>query len=267
MSPNHLHNPVKSTAPAAPYVGGKRLLAKQLIARIDTVPHHCYAEPFVGMGGVFLRRRRIAPSEVVNDLSRDVFTFFRVVQEHFAYFTDYLRFRLASRAEFERLVAVDPVTLTDIQRAARFLYLQKTSFGGKVQGRTFGVSPANGSRFNITKIVPVLEELHERLAGVVVECLPYAEFIRRYDRPDTLFYLDPPYWDCERYYGDGVFRREDFERLADVLGRLKGKFLMSLNDTQPVRKVFKEFQIEAVETRYSVSAGASRVAGEVIISN
>ena len=263
-NPDHVS--VRPVSPAAPYVGGKRLLAREIGARIGAVPHHCYAEPFVGMGGVFLRRPAAAPSKVINDISRDVFVFFRVIQEHFAYFTDYLRFRLASRAEFERLSTVDPATLTDIQRAARFLYLQRTAFGGKVAGRGFGVSPSNGSRFNITRVVPLLEDLHERLAGVVVECLPYAEFIRRYDRPDTLFYLDPPYWACERYYGAGVFGREDFERLADLLVGLKGNFIMSLNDTPGAREVFKGFRIEAVETRYSVSAGTNRTAGEVIIS-
>lgn len=257
---------VRAAQPVAPYVGGKRLLAKEIIARIGTIPHRCYAEPFVGLGGVFLRRPYAAKSEVINDISRDVWGLFRVIQEHFAYFVDYLRFRLASRAEFERLLDVDPVTLTDIQRAARFLYLQRTAFGGKVRGRGFGVSPANGSRFNVSKIVPMLEDLHERLAGVVIECLPYAEFIRRYDRPDTLFYLDPPYWNCETYYGAGIFGRDDFERLAEILGGLKGYFLMSLNDTPGVRETFKAFKIEAVQTRYSVSAGTNRVAGEVIIS-
>lgn len=257
---------VRPVAPVAPYVGGKRLLAKEIIARINAIPHQCYAEPFVGLGGVFLRRPCAAKSEVINDLSCDVFTMFRVVQEHFAYFVDYLRFRLACRAEFERLLDVDPVTLTDIQRAARFLYLQRTAFGGKVNGRVFGVSPANGSRFNVSKVVPMLEELHERLAGVVIECLPYGDFIRRYDRPETLFYLDPPYWDCETYYGKGVFGREDFERLAEILAGLKGRFIMSLNDTPEVRMVFKAFHVDAVETRYSVSAHTNRHAGEVIIS-
>lgn len=83
------------------------------------------------MGGVFLRRRHAPKSEVINDLSRDVYILFRVIQEHYAYFIDYLRFRVTARAEFERLAGTDPDTLTDIQRAARFLYLQRTAFGGK----------------------------------------------------------------------------------------------------------------------------------------
>jgi hypothetical protein len=46
----------------------------------------------------------------------------------------------------------------------------------------------------VTRLAPLLEEVHERLAGVVIERLPYGELIRRYDRPETLFYLYPPYW-------------------------------------------------------------------------
>jgi DNA adenine methylase len=219
------------------------------------------------MGGIFLRRRYAARREVINDYSREVFTLFRVIQEHFPYFFDFIRFRLASRAEFQRLLDVQPETLTDIQRAARFLYLQRTAFGGKVAGRVFGVSPDHGSRFNVGKVVPMLEDVHERLSDVVIECLPYADFLARYDREDTLFYLDPPYWDCETYYGQGVFTRDDFQRLADILFGLKGRFIMSLNDTAGVRETFRAFQIDAVETRYTVAAGISRKAGEVIISD
>ena len=80
----------------------------------------------------------------------------------------------------------------DLERAARFLYLQKTAFGGKVTGQTFGVTKDGGGRFNLTRLAPLLEEVHERMAGVVIECLAWAEFIDRWDRKGMLFYLDPP---------------------------------------------------------------------------
>lgn len=256
---------VQPVAPVAPYLGGKRNLAKRLIERIEAIRHETYAEAFVGMGGVFLRRRQAAKAEVINDLSREVYTLFRVIQEHYAYFLDYLRFRLTARAEFERLVDTDPATLTDIQRAARFLYLQRTAFGGKISGRNFGVDPRRGGRFDVTKLGPMLEDLHSRLAGVTIECLPYEAFIRRYDRPTTLFYLDPPYWGCEGDYGP-IFGRDDFTRLAGVLRGLQGRFLLSLNDVPEVREVFAGFDIEAVETTYTVAKGGARRVGEVIIS-
>ena len=184
---------IKPIDPVAPYVGGKRLLAKCIRQRIEAIPHDTYAEPFVGMGGVFLRRRERPRLEVVNDLSRDVITFFRILQRHYAPFIEIIKFGITSRAEFNRLVETNPETLTDLERAARFFYIQRTAFGGKVSGRNFGVSPDRPGRFDVTKLSSMLEDLHTRLSGVVIECLPYSEFISRYDRPQTLFYLDPPY--------------------------------------------------------------------------
>lgn len=124
-------SPDVSALPVAPYIAGKSLLAKRIIKRIEAIPHTCYAEPFIGMGGIFLRRPQPAKVEVINDLSRDVWCLFRVLQDHYPYFTDFLRFRMASRAEFERLQRVDPDTLTDIQRVnPPFLSLRSPTAGG-----------------------------------------------------------------------------------------------------------------------------------------
>ena len=261
---------VRPVAPVAPYIGGKRNLAGRVTRLLAEIPHDSYAEPFIGMGGIFLRRRQRPRAEAINDISGDVTTLFRILQRHYQAFMDMLKWQLTSRAEFDRLMRVDPETLTDLERAARFLYLQRTTFGGKVAGRTFGVSAGNPARFDVTKLAPMLEEVHERLAPVVIERLAYAEFIRRYDRPGALFYLDPPYWECERDYGDGVFGREDFERLADQLAGIAGKFVLSINDTPGVREVFARFQMLEVGTTYSLStatAGAAKKAGELIIGN
>ncbi len=260
-------NLVRPVAPAAGYIGGKRNLASRLVSIIERIDHDGYAEPFVGMGGVFLRRRSQPRVEVINDVSGDVATFFRVLQRHYPYMLDMLRFRIASRAEFERLKAQRPETLTDLERAARFLYLQKLAFGGKVAGRGFGVDKNQGARFNVAKLEPILADIHERLAGVTIEQLGYAEFIRRYDRAGMLFYLDPPYWGCETDYGQDVFGRADFERLADQLAGIKGRFLLSINDTPGVRQVFGRFHMTEVETTYTVGAKASTRAAELIISD
>lgn len=167
-----------------------------------------------------------------------------------------LKWQLTSRAEFERLSKADPSTLTDLERAARFLYLQRLAFGGKVAGRNFGVS-YGPARFDVTKLGPLLEAAHERLSGVVIECLPWEAFVDRYDRPGVLFYLDPPYWGSEDDYGKGRFPKEQFGRLADRLGRLKGRFILSINDVPEVRRVFKAFRQEQVRTTYSLPGGKS----------
>lgn len=257
---------VRPVRPAAGYIGGKRNLASRLCPIIDATDHAAYAEPFVGMGGIFLRRRRKLEREVINDISGDVTTFFRVVREHHGFLMDTLRWLIASRAEFERQKALPAEHLTDLQRAARFLYLQRLAFGGKVDGRNFGVSPSQGARFNVLRLERDLADLHDRLAHVVVEQLPFADFIRRYDRPETLFYLDPPYWGSETDYGQDVFGRGDFDELAAQLAGIKGKFLVSLNDAPGVRACFAAFKIRSFETTYYLSGKPQR-AGEVLISN
>jgi DNA adenine methylase len=122
--------PVTPIRPAAAYIGGKRRLGEQLARRIEAVEHATYAEPFVGMGGVFFRRRWAPRREVINDISRDVATLFRILQRHYPQFMETLKFQIASRREFERLLACNPDTLTDLERAGRFLYLQRLAFGG-----------------------------------------------------------------------------------------------------------------------------------------
>lgn len=252
--------------PASGYIGGKKQLAKAIIACIEKVPHDTYAEPFVGMGGVFLRRTRKARGEIINDRSGDVATFFRILQRHYVPFMDMLKWQLTGRQEFERLKASNPATLTDLERAARFLYLQRTAFGGKVAGRNFGVDPLGG-RFNVTKLMPMLDDLHERLAGVTIECLPWADFIARYDRPGTLFYLDPPYHGGEKDYGAGLFNRSEYAHMADVLRGLKGRFILSINDVPEIRHIFAEFKLRPVRLTYTVTKGAARPARELIITD
>ena len=255
-------NPVR---PVAGYIGGKRGLSRRLVEMIVRTPHSLYTEPFVGMGGVFFRRTMRPPVEVINDISADVTTLFRILQRHYQQFLDVLKWQLASRAEFERLMRVDPDTLTDLERAARFLYLQRLAFGGKVVGRNYGVNYTSGVRFDLTKLVPMLEDVHERLASVNIERLPYEQLIRRYDRPGALFYIDPPYFDCEGDYGAGVFSKADFERLSDLLRTIEGRFILSINDRPEVRTIFAGFTIEEVGLAYRIS-GQVTAARELIIS-
>ena len=258
--------PVHPERPPVPWLGGKRRLADILTARIRAIPHTTYAEPFVGMGGVFFRRRARPRLEVINDLSRDVATFFRVLQRHpDALIAEMLSRQLSSRAEFERQVRVDPETLTDLERAARFYYLQRLSYSARPGETSFRNTEA---RFNIHRHRRLLERIHARLAGVLLECMPYADFIAQFDGPETLFYLDPPYWGGEADYGKGMFTRGDFAQLAKILRGLKGRFLLSLNDRAEVRRTFEGFHLDQVETRYSVGAADQKApVAELIISD
>lgn len=256
-----------SVVPPAPWIGGKRRLAREIIARLRRIPHATYVEPFLGMGGIFLRRPSRSKAEVVNDLSTDVITLFRCLQRHYVPLMDMLRWQVTSRDQFERLRRATADALTDLERSVRFLYLQRLAFGGKVRGRNFGISPGIPARFDVTKLGGILEAVHERLAGVVIECLPYPELLARYDRPGTLFYLDPPYHGSEDDYGEGMFSHTDYERLAGLLNALKGRWLLSLNDTPEIRRIFCGFTLDRVEASYSINPTvAARRMGELLIT-
>ena len=266
---NSQFTPVDPVGTPAPYLGGKRALAPKIVERLNRVPHSLYVEVFVGMGGVFFKRNFQPTAEVINDKSGDVVNLFRILQRHYVFFMDHLRYKLTSRKEFERLIAVDPSTLTDIERAARFLYLQRTAYGGKVSGRNFGVAPERPARFDVTKLAPALEEIFERLSSVVIENLDWSEVIERYDRADAMFYMDPPYWGCEDDYGKEIFSRDDFAKMADAMKSMKGKAIVSLNDTPGVRETFDGLRMETFDLKYMIgqaSAGPKEVR-EVLIYN
>lgn len=244
------HVPVDPQPGLAPWVGGKRNLARAIVERLERVPHVCYAEPFLGMGGVFFRRRRRPPVEVINDINADVVNLFRVVRHHPDALLEEYRSGVFARAEFDRQLVVEPTTLTDVQRAARFLFLMRARYGGLPRNKSFPATPMRSKALPADQLVRQVLRAHRRLETVTIERLPYGEFIERYDRPSTLFYLDPPYWGCENHYGRGIFERADFVRLAALLRGLKGRFVLSLNDRPEVRRLFRAFRIEAVEVTY-----------------
>ena len=131
--------------------------------------------------------------------------------------------------------------------------------------RAFGVAVYDSGAFNILTLIPRLEAIHERLAGVIIENLDFGDFITRYDRPETLFYLDPPYHGSETDYGKDVFSRADFARLAQQLAGLEGRFILSINDTPEIRETFAAFEQTPVSVTYSISDSGSTEAAELII--
>lgn len=254
-------------APLAPYLGGKFRLSKRIINKIEQVPHKIYAEPFVGMGGIFLRRTQIPKAEIINDINGELVNLYRIVRRYPDTLYKETEFLFASRQEFERLLKTPPETLTDIERAARFLYLQNQAFGGKVTGQAFGVSIDRPARFDFVKLNDRIRAVGGRLASVTIERQDFETFIKRYDTKDTLFYLDPPYWGNETDYGKGIFCRADFERLKNVLTDIKGRFILSLNNMPQVRELFKDFTIETASVTYSISKTGCCNRSEVIITN
>jgi|SRR5579872_158029 len=244
------------------YIGGKNRLANKIISMLPE--HITYVEPFAGGAQVFFHKQ---PSsvEVLNDLDFDIVNFFRVCQWHYGELVRYLRYCLVSRTLHELHVKTDPSTLTDIQRAGRFFYLQKNSFGGLILKQKFHYGVTQPSNYNPERIPEIIEQAHKRLQRVQIESLPYQQVLEKYDRPTTVFYLDPPYWERKLYKFN--FSEADFRDMEQRLGALKGKFILSLDDRAEVRDLFKEFRQRSVELSYTAKRDARARHKELFITN
>lgn len=253
------------TQPIIPWLGGKRRLADRLIPLFP--PHECYVEVFAGGAALFFLRPQPAPVEVLNDLNGDLVCLYRVVQNHLEEFVRQFKWALSSRQIFEWQKMTRPETLTDIQRAARFFYLQQHAFVGKVSGQTFGTA-TTGPAINLLRIEENLSAAWQRLSGVYVENLNWLACAERYDRPHTFHYMDPPYWQTEGYGVDFPF--DQYLAMAEFMKRCKGRVMVSINDHPDIREAFAGHHIERTDIRYSCTnqrTGSAETTGELIIMN
>lgn len=244
------------------YLGEKNLTANPIIEIFPT--HTTYVEVFAG-GAQVLFHKAPSTAEVLNDLDQDVVTFYRVCQAHYPELIRYLRFTLASREWFDLLQAQDPRTCTDVQRAARFFYLQKNAYAGLIRNRSFGYAVTKPSRFNPESIPRLVEATHKRLARVQIENLPYQTILKRYDRETTLFFCDPPYF-AKKFYNFN-FEKNDFVELEERLRALRGKFVLSLNDVPEVRQIFYRFRFREIDLAYTAQRTPGKRFRELLITN
>jgi DNA adenine methylase len=250
--------------PLRGWLGGKSRLTKTIIPLIPE--HKCYAEVFSGAAWIMFSKPE-SKCEVLNDFNAEIINLYRVLQHHLDTFIQQFRWLLVSRESFQRFWQMLPETLTDIHRAVRFFYIHRNCFGGRVSNASFGYATERAPKLNLLRIEEELSAVHLRLSQVYIEHLPYADMIQRYDRPHTFLYLDPPYVEHENDYGKDMFNRDDFAILAELMGNLQGKALMSINDKPLIRDLFSQFCIQEVKTNYSAGKGIHKPVTELLIAN
>lgn len=250
--------------------GGKSGSIKTIIPILP--PHKCYVEPFFG-GGWILFAKDKSQVEVINDINSELINFYEVIRTKEKEFVERMNMVLKSRELFlEYRSTLDDKTLSDVERAFRFYYVNQNAFSGLIrynkQGKcnsSFAGSPdkeAQSSFWDIGKI----KDSHMRLRETIIENDTYENIVKRYDREETLFFLDPPYEgkDKRTYNGETTF---DYERLLEICRNIKGKFILTLN--AGFEDMFKEFYIYPNNVHYSMgcTSESSKKYGEVIITN
>lgn len=245
------------------WIGGKKLLRKEIVSRFPDESYKKYVEVFGGAAWVLFYKDRHAETEVYNDINSELVNLFKCIKFHCQELQRELRFMLNSRELFNEFKNSYNVSgMTDIQRAARFFMLIKTSYGA--DKRTFGCV-----KKDVLVMNEYLEAIEKRLSKVIIENKPFDKLITTLDKPDTLFYLDPPYYGTEKYYNTG-FSIDEHILLNSILRDLKGKFILSYNDCEYIRELYKDFKIESVTRNNNMVArysDKSNKYAELIIRN
>jgi DNA adenine methylase len=242
-------------------MGGKSKLRKQIL---ELIPEHtCYVEAFFGAGWVYFGKPE-SKVEVINDRDQELVNLFKMIKYHGDEVKRLLTYEVTSRDLFTEYMQQNIKNLTEIQRAVRFIYLITQSFASR--GKHFGYSAVSGPSKQIFNL-DSLGEIKARLNNTYIENLDYRKILDKYDRENTFFFCDPPYFDTHGY--DEKFGEKEQLELLDKLKNIKGKFLLTLNDHHKVREWYKDFNIKEVQVNYSVSksTAARGKYGELIIRN
>lgn len=251
--------------PIIPWMGGKRRLADKLIPLFPA--HECYVELFAGGAALYFLKPARVNTEVLNDINGELVNLYRVVQNHLEEFIRQFKWALSSRQIFEWEKMKRPETLTDIQRAARFYFLQQHAFGARLTSPTFGTA-TTGPSFNLMRIEESLSSAWQRMAGTYIENCNWEVCAERYDREHTFFYADPPYWKMAGYGVD--FPYEEYLKMSEFMKTCKGKVMVSLNDHPDIREAFTGHYFEELQIKYSVGnqrINETKESQEVIITN
>lgn len=273
-------------SPLSGWLGGKFQLARRIVPLIPR--HVCYCEPFFGAGWV-LCKKPPSPIEVANDASGELINCWRVIRDKPEELQRLCDWSLVSRLEFEELACMSPrevAAMGDVERAWRLLYILKNCYCGrdvgnvaqgyagkkkptfppKKRSEAFYGGKTLGHKEQWIYFLETLASFRDRVKHTRFEHGDFARVIRDHDRETTFFYLDPPYIGCGDFYG-GDFSMADQERLADILAKVAGKFILSLNDCQEARALYRGFQIYRASVKYSIGMNNNKQTTELLISN
>lgn len=266
------------------FIGGKSLSAKKIVEAIPE--HQCYVEPFAGALWV-LFQKQTSKVEVINDINGELINFWRVIQRQHNEFIERGKYEMYSRElHHEYYTDFDSgkhFKLSNLERAFRFFYLIKASFASKF-GSSWGFGPSRNMGDSFFNEFKIIDQIAERLKHIQIDNKDFQSVIEDYDREYTFTFIDPPYIKTnvdEQYFksmeANNVigFTLNDHQRLFNTLSKIKGKFLLTIDDSFFIRERYCEgeqgskgfYWIENEVAYSSMDKNSRRHVTELIITN
>jgi DNA adenine methylase len=221
--------------------GGKSKIANQIISYFPN-DYKLYVEPFFGAGNIFFRLPEDKQTNpmIINDLDEDIFIVLKGLQKNSKYINDNIN-RDLTKNEFEKIKNKrDPISIIE-----------------KIKNSYM----ANGNNYTKKHILTDYVKIGQKLQNTIISNEPFQKIIKKYDNKDTFFYLDPPYENTEKAMYNGLLV-EPLD-VYNAVKKLKGRFILSYNNSDNIRFIFKDFYIYYIDTSYNNQLKKT----ELIISN
>jgi DNA adenine methylase len=240
-------------------VGGKTPIIEDIL---KVIPQHTtYVEAFAGGASVFWNKSK-AKQNVLNDLDAELIDGYKALKKASTNPADYPfiddeneKVRKDKMNEFISKDHKDPTA-----KVMKTIYKTCNTYGATGKGKIVL------TRHQKTKLNLVPYFINKIKSNVAITSQDYKAVLKKYDGPSTFFFLDPPYEKSGGLYKSSYI---DYEEMADLLKKLKGKFLVTINDSPEIRKVFEDFNIYPIKVK-SQSRGKGNFKGvrdELFITN
>lgn len=226
-----------SLKPAFCRQGNKYQLREKIIPLIPS--HKTYVELFAGSGAIFFNKPKVWRN-VLNDLDKDTMKRFRLLKKAPLNPDKY-------RQDLNTIPKLKDFYDNHSDSTADKLLFEKIRTSNGFSGKLVADSDRIYKTFNPNNILPRIHEYHEKMKDTLLLNLDYEEVVKKYDSPTTFFFIDPPYENTMKTIGYAEAADFDFDRLERVLCNIKGTFLMTINDSPRIRKLFKDFIIKSVK--------------------
>jgi DNA adenine methylase len=272
--------------PFLKWAGGKRALLPEIRARVPEFAGR-YIEPFLGAGAVFFDQKP-ERMKIVSDFNEDLVEVYEAIRDHPQGLMEALRKHSNTKEHYYTVRAWDREpnfkSRSKIERAARFIFLNKTNYNGLYRVNASGqMNVPFGDQKNPDWLQEdVIHSVSDYLNAASSDGTLATKFISGDYRlalghavPGDWIYLDPPYADTFTHYQSGGFNIQDQTELRDQVISLTQRgipVLLSNSDVPVIRALYGDsevFTIETVKVRRAIGAALSsrRLVNEVLISN
>lgn len=264
-----INNDTKIKAkPFLKWVGGK---TQMLDVLHESMPkkYNKYIEAFVGGGAMYFSLS--ANQSVISDINEDLVNAYRVVKNDVESLIEILRNFVNTEEEFYRIRSLDTTQLSDVERAARLIYLNKTCFNGLYRVNKKGQFNTPYGKYKNPNICNAenLRTASNHLKDTTIVLGDYLDVLKEYAEPGDLVFLDPPYIpigeysDFNRYTKEKFYDKNQIELANEVkrLHELGCYVILTNSDHELVHELYRDYEIEVHNTKRFINSDANKRTG------